>query len=327
MKKSRSGYEETLGSNLVELPADGANDSTNEPPLTNGVKESTPLEDLATLVETNHAEGSNESVDDLYRFLGESASLKMKFVARTNALQPDQLCLSVAFQNTTAFPITSLEFDVVDSTSIRLQRDPDHQGKGEDSPIRVPFSLPPLVGGADDRRVPLEYQFYFKVAEIQSPVRLKGNVTYMRTDRAGSTDEGATQEQIHFKLNLPTSTFIQPVPCSGDEFASLLASGDLTEKTASKVSLPNSTDTSASNINDVFDGLLRKICASCNLSVVEKVDTNASLHASSLQRHPVCILVKLKAADGGEGGELSINGKSTSASILNNVVEEIKACV
>ena len=34
---------------------------------------------------------------------------------------------------------------------------------------------------------------------------------------------------------------------------------------------------------DVFDGLLRKICASCNLSVVEKVDTNASLHASSLQ--------------------------------------------
>ena len=56
MKKSRSGYEETLGSNLVELPSDGANDSTNEPPLTNGVKESTPLEDLATLVETNHAE-------------------------------------------------------------------------------------------------------------------------------------------------------------------------------------------------------------------------------------------------------------------------------
>ena len=59
MKKSRSGYEETLGSNLVELPASGADSSMAAPSastpapsaMTNGVKETSPIEDLASLVQ------------------------------------------------------------------------------------------------------------------------------------------------------------------------------------------------------------------------------------------------------------------------------------
>ena len=47
---------------------------------------------------------------------------------------------------------------------------------------------------------------------------------------------------------------------------------------------------------------------------------------SSFQNDPVCILVKLRAGSEG-GGELSINGKGTSSSILTYLVDEIKACV
>ena len=54
MKKSRSGYEETLGSNLVELPVTGADASSAAPSaMTNGVKETSPIEDLATLVQSD----------------------------------------------------------------------------------------------------------------------------------------------------------------------------------------------------------------------------------------------------------------------------------
>ena len=52
MKKSRSGYEETLGSNLVEVPADSAGVDAPSA-MTNGVKETSPIEDLATLVQTD----------------------------------------------------------------------------------------------------------------------------------------------------------------------------------------------------------------------------------------------------------------------------------
>ena len=57
MKKSRSGYEETLGSNLVELPADdssanqGSSPSANQAKM-NGVKETSPTEDLAQLIQS-----------------------------------------------------------------------------------------------------------------------------------------------------------------------------------------------------------------------------------------------------------------------------------
>ena len=53
MKKSRSGYEETLGSNLVEVPADSAAADDAPTAMTNGVKETSPIEDLATLVQTD----------------------------------------------------------------------------------------------------------------------------------------------------------------------------------------------------------------------------------------------------------------------------------
>ena len=81
-----------------------------------------------------------------------------------------------------------------------------------------------------------------------------------------------------------------------------------------------------------------------SLTVVEIVDNSASLYSSSIQNHPVCILVKylvsrhffkanlcflfktfifvLKKKN---DKSLAIDGKSTNGSLIENLLEEFKA--
>jgi len=101
-------------------------------------------------------------------------------------------------------------------------------------------------------------------------------------------------------------------------FAELLAGGDLTAKMAAKVTLNLETA-----LDSAFDTILASVCSKCRLIIVEKVDTNASLYSVSSKHQPLCILVKLKGISDG-AVELTINGKSTSATLLSSLVEEIK---
>lgn len=81
-----------------------------------------------------------------------------------------------------------------------------------------------------------------------------------------------------------------------------------------------------------------------SLTVVEIVDNSASLYSSSIQNHPVCILVKYLVSrhffleliyafylkplfflNKKNDKSLAIDGKSTNGSLIENLLEEFKA--
>ena len=67
--------------------------------------------------------------------------------------------------------------------------------------IKVPFQLPP--GQAN------ECQFTFYVQSFLMPQKLRGTLTYMV-----KSEEGTSGEKVDFKVQLPCSAFICPVPCA-----------------------------------------------------------------------------------------------------------------
>ena len=67
--------------------------------------------------------------------------------------------------------------------------------------IKVPFQLPP--GQAN------ECQFTFYVQSFLMPQKLRGTLTYMV-----KSEQGTSGEKIDFKVQLPCSAFICPVPCA-----------------------------------------------------------------------------------------------------------------
>lgn len=68
-----------------------------------------------------------------------------------------------------------------------------------------------------------------------------------------------------------------------------------------------------------FQNLLAKICFYHHFSVVERVDSCASMYSRSIQGHHVCLLVKK-----GESS-VSVDGKSNDATLLSSLLEEMKA--
>ncbi|CAH3027442.1 unnamed protein product [Porites evermanni] len=123
-------------------------------------------------------------------------------------------------------------------------------------------------------------------------------------------DEGSTSEKMDFSLFLPCSSFLISTPLSSTDFASLLGSGTLVNKSSVKVTAPETTE---------FSSIISKICILLHFAVVEQVDSSASLYASSIQNHHLCLLVKQLPDN-----SVSVDGKSTDASMVSNVLDEIK---
>lgn len=68
-----------------------------------------------------------------------------------------------------------------------------------------------------------------------------------------------------------------------------------------------------------FQNLLAKICFHHHFSVVERVDSCASMYSRSIQGHHICLLVKK-----GENS-VSVDGKCSDSTLLSNLLEEMKA--
>ncbi|XP_060581566.1 AP-3 complex subunit delta-1-like [Ruditapes philippinarum] len=227
-----------------------------------------------------------------YRLLAENQTVKMTCETRVSPQRTDQIVLSVVFTNLTSDHIKSLEFNVMDTLNTKLIRG---IGQNTHDAVQVPFVLPAGVSN--------EGQFAFSVQSIVQPSKMKGTLTYMV-----KTEEGSTHDKLDFRLEIPCSAFFVALPCKGPDFASLLGSGDLTEKSTLK----------CTPLDPSFDVSLLRICFFNHFKVVEKVDNSASLYSRSIQGHHVCLLVK------NNGGELTVDGKCSESSLLSNLLDDIK---
>ncbi len=68
-----------------------------------------------------------------------------------------------------------------------------------------------------------------------------------------------------------------------NEFSEYLTSGELTSKNSVKIELPG-----YENLNPI----IKSLSLNFSLTIIEALENSASLFTSSIQNHPVCILVK-----------------------------------
>uniref|UniRef100_A0A4W6G367 AP-3 complex subunit delta-1 n=1 Tax=Lates calcarifer TaxID=8187 RepID=A0A4W6G367_LATCA len=202
---------------------------------------------------------------------------------------PFQVVVSVIFENKCDSFLKSMEFNVLDSLNSKLQRP---EGSGPHDGLTVPFQLPPGVSN--------EARFVFTVQSIVMPQKLKGTLTFIVKD-------SSTHEKLDFKLHFTCTSYLITTPCYSDAFAKLLESGDLK---GSSVRLEG--------VNMPFHHLLARICFHHHFSVVERIDSCASMYSRSIQGHHVCLLVKTS------GQTVSIDAKCDEPTLLGNVLDEIK---
>ncbi|XP_062419375.1 AP-3 complex subunit delta-1 isoform X4 [Pungitius pungitius] len=233
-----------------------------------------------------------------YCLLAESSYIKMMIEDTTqendiqgNLQDGSQVVVSIIFENKCDSFLKSMEFNVLDSLNAKLQRP---EGSGPHDGLTVPFQLPPGVSN--------EARFVFAVQSIVMPQKLKGTLTFIVKN-----EDSSTHEKLDFKLHFTCSSYLITTPCYSDAFAKLLESGDLK---CSSVRLEG--------VSQPFHHLLARICFHHHFSVVERVDSCASMYSRSIQGHHVCLLVKTS------GQTVSIDAKCDEPTLLGNVLDEIK---
>ncbi|KAM9797246.1 AP-3 complex subunit delta-1 isoform X8 [Syngnathus typhle] len=233
-----------------------------------------------------------------YCLLAENAYIKMMmedadqvYDIQGNLQDGSQVVVSVIFENKCDSFLKSMEFNVLDSLNSKLQRP---EGAGAHDGLTVPFQLPPGVSN--------EARFVFTVQSIVMPQKLKGTLTFIVKN-----EDSSTHEKLDFKLHFTCTSYLITTPCYSDAFAKLLESGDLK---GSSVKLEG--------ITMPFHHLLARICFYHHFSVVERVDSCASMYSRSIQGHHVCLLVKTSDQT------VSIDAKCDEPALLGNVLDEIK---
>uniref|UniRef100_A0A3B3TAF1 AP-3 complex subunit delta n=1 Tax=Paramormyrops kingsleyae TaxID=1676925 RepID=A0A3B3TAF1_9TELE len=219
-----------------------------------------------------------------------SSFLVQSYDIQGNLQDGSQVVVSVIFENKSSSSsfLKCMEFNVLDSLNSKLQRP---EGASPHEAVTIPFQLPPGVSN--------EARFVFSVQSIVMPQKLKGTLAFIVKD-------SSTHEKLDFKLHFTCTSYMITTPCYSDAFAKLLESGDLK---ASSVRLEG--------VSMPFHHLLARICFHHHFSVVERIDSCASMYSRSIQGHHVCLLVKTVST-------VSIDAKCDEPSLLENVLQEIK---
>lgn len=226
-----------------------------------------------------------------YSLLAENSYIKMVYDIQGNLQDGSQVVVSVIFENKCESFLKSMEFNVLDSLNSKLQRP---EGSGPHDGLVVPFQLPPGVSN--------EARYVFTVQSIVMPQKLKGTLSFIVKN-----EESSTHEKLDFKLHFTCTSYLITTPCYSDAFAKLLESGDL-----------KSSSVRLEGVNMPFHHLLARICFHHHFSVVERIDSCASMYSRSIQGHHVCLLVK------SSGETVSIDAKCDEPMLLGNVLDEIK---
>ncbi|XP_023653719.2 AP-3 complex subunit delta-1-like isoform X2 [Paramormyrops kingsleyae] len=226
-----------------------------------------------------------------YCLLAENTYIKMVCDVQGNLQDSSRVVVSVIFENKSSSFLKSMEFNVLDSLNAKLQRP---EGAGPHDSLSVPFQLPPGVSN--------EARFVFSVQSIVMPQKLKGTLTFIV-----KSDDGSSHEKLDFKLHFTCTSYLTTTPCYSDAYAKLLESADMKGSSArlQGVGLP-------------FQHLLAKICFHHHFSVVEKINSCASLYSRSIQGHHICLLVKYTDQT------VTIDAKCDESSLLGNLLDEIK---
>nr|CAB3222285.1 AP-3 complex subunit delta-1 [Phallusia mammillata] len=240
---------------------------------------------------------NNGQVEDLlqlqsYKLLAENKQLRVDFETRASHMEERKFVVSCVFTNLTDKHIKGIEFNVLDTLNTKLVRD---SSKNSHDAVPIPFSLPPLSRN--------ECQLQMTAASVTMPQRMRGTVTYMLAEK-----DGTSQEKIDFKLHIPCSAYLVTKPCSSSNFTKLLSSGDITDKSSLRITAPDLK----------FNQALQKLCFFLKFCVVEQVGDSASLYTSSIQRHHICLLVKVVP------NGLSVDGKSDNSTLLSNIMDQVK---
>ncbi|XP_051979907.1 AP-3 complex subunit delta-1-like isoform X2 [Xyrauchen texanus] len=226
-----------------------------------------------------------------YSLLAENSYIKMEYDIQGNHQDESKVIVLVIFENKSDSFLKSMEFNVLDSLNSKLQRP---EGAGPHDGLTVPFQLPPGVSN--------EARFVFSVQSVVMPQKLKGTLTFIV-----KSEDSSTHEKLDFKLHFTCTSYLITTPCYSDAYAKLLESGDL-----------KGSSLRLEGINMPFHHLLARICFHHHFSVVERIDSCASMYSRSIQGHHVCLLVKI--AD----QTVSIDAKCDEPSLLGNVLDEIK---
>uniref|UniRef100_A0A9J8AJJ6 AP-3 complex subunit delta-1 n=1 Tax=Cyprinus carpio carpio TaxID=630221 RepID=A0A9J8AJJ6_CYPCA len=237
-----------------------------------------PMSNYSLLAENSYIKMMKEDADQVYDIQG-------------NHQDESKVVVSVIFENKSDSFLKSMEFNVLDSLNSKLQRP---EGAGPHDSLTVPFQLPPGVSN--------EARFVFSVQSIVMPQKLKGTLTFIV-----KSDESSTHEKLDFKLHFTCTSYLITTPCYSDAYAKLLESGDL-----------KGSSLRLEGISMPFHHLLARICFHHHFSVVERIDSCASMYSRSIQGHHVCLLVKTSDQT------VSIDAKCDEPSLLGNVLDEIK---
>ncbi|XP_076775503.1 AP-3 complex subunit delta-1 [Arvicanthis niloticus] len=226
-----------------------------------------------------------------YCLLAENPYIKVTYDIQASLQKDSQVTVSIILENQSNSFLKNMELNVLDSLNTKMTRP---EGASVHDGVPVPFQLPPGVSN--------EAQFVFTIQSIVMAQKLKGTLSFIAKD-----DEGATHEKLDFRLHFSCSSYLITTPCYSDAFAKLLESGDLSMNSIK-----------VDGISMSFQNLLAKICFYHHFSVVERVDSCASMYSRSIQGHHVCLLVKK-----GESS-VSVDGKSNDATLLSSLLEEMK---
>uniref|UniRef100_A0A8C7AM04 AP-3 complex subunit delta-1 n=1 Tax=Neovison vison TaxID=452646 RepID=A0A8C7AM04_NEOVI len=227
-----------------------------------------------------------------YCLLAENSYIKMTYDIQGSLQKDSQVTVSVVLENQSNSFLKNMELSVLDSLNTKLARP---EGSSVHDGVPVPFQLPPGVSN--------EAQFVFTIRSIVTAQKLKGTLSFIAKD-----DEGSTHEKLDFQLHFSCTSYLVTTPCYSDAFAKLLESGDL-----------SMSSIKVDGISMSFQNLLAKICFHHHFSVVERVDSCASMYSRSIQGHHVCLLVK-------KGDKsVSVDGKCSDAALLGSLLEELKA--
>ncbi|XP_045845932.1 AP-3 complex subunit delta-1 [Meles meles] len=227
-----------------------------------------------------------------YCLLAENSYIKMTYDIQGSLQKDSQVTVSVVLENQSNSFLKNMELSVLDSLNTKLARP---EGSSVHDGVPVPFQLPPGVSN--------EAQFVFTIRSIVTAQKLKGTLSFI-----AKNDEGSTHEKLDFQLHFSCTSYLVTTPCYSDAFAKLLESGDL-----------SMSSIKVDGISMSFQNLLAKICFHHHFSVVERVDSCASMYSRSIQGHHVCLLVKK-----GEKS-VSVDGKCSDAALLSSLLEEMKA--
>ncbi|XP_037068745.1 AP-3 complex subunit delta-1-like [Pollicipes pollicipes] len=229
------------------------------------------------------APGLSDLPDSRLQPLAENDRLKLLYEPRASPTDDDRVTVAVLVTNKSPEPLADIQLQLAASDAAELLEQVE------------PFSLE--AGASRELLLPL------RVREVTAPLKLAASVT-SHTESGGDT--------LSFKLRLPCTALLVGQLDDKQLFSDLLAGDRLTARATCLVS----------EVTDDFNQVLRRVAFWGRHTVVEQIDTTASLYSRSICGDHVCVLVKQLAA-----GRLGIDGKGTNQQLLSNVVDELRAIV